>query len=70
MKSALQQAIERIEHYRKTSNYAIYGVACDDAIGVLESLLPTERQQIEQAFYDGIGTTIAPPDYFTQTYEQ
>ena len=52
--------------------------AYNDVINSIESLIPKEREQIEEGFYQGLqkGDLLSrstPPtasDYFTQTYKQ
>ena len=77
--TAITKAIEQIKQDIENSNYAIYRVACQDAIQILTDLLPYDRETIETAYnvgginskaisFNGISEYRNTQDYFTKTY--
>jgi hypothetical protein len=83
--TAITKAIEQIKDNIENSNYAIYRVACQDAIQILTDLLPYERETIEAAYREGSYDNNADhtatcedkdrqfdnsQDYFTKKYNQ
>jgi hypothetical protein len=77
--TALTKALEQIKDNIENSNYAIYRVACQDAIKILTDLLPYERETIEAAYREGSKDMDKAhwqvdrehsdkQDYFTKTY--
>jgi len=76
MKTALQQAIEdvkiQIAVLKEVQHAADAAPACirilQNTIRHMESLLPTERQNIERAFEEGWGDFAPSAEYFDETF--
>lgn len=77
--TALQKAIEQLKEIIKNSNYALYALGCEDAIEILNSLLPYEREVIQSAYRSGLSDGNNEPilrmyddstDYFIKTFTE
>ena len=78
-KTALQQAIEEMNRRLKYSETPIVTATMSRCISICEQLLPTEREQIKDALFDGywLSTDNALsiediergfPEYYEKTY--
>jgi peptide subunit release factor RF-3 len=73
MKSALQQLIDKWTAENEAAKHPLIGKAL--AINDAQEMLKTEREQIEQAFGDGVdegeldgGRVLYGDDYYNQTF--
>ena len=76
-KTALQQAIAEFTAAKAKAESLVDLIYLDGVLAVLDTFLPTERQQIEQAYIDGkvnagndiFGQKYIPAsDYYEQTF--
>jgi hypothetical protein len=74
-KTALQQAIAEFTAAKAKAESLVDLIYLDGVLVVLDTFLPTERQQIEQAFSDGfndfmVENYLTAADYYEQTYNE
>ena len=71
-KTAVQLLIEALEEQKKRYPIGAYQMGLDYAIQAAKNKLETEREQIEEAWLDGVGawdSEMEKEQYYKETYE-